>query len=137
MNEELVETLEYLNKMIDQVKDEDEILQQEESRIEKRRKELKTEIERLGRILQETGLNKVSTGKYTLVQEENEMATLIDDPIARDECIHWFREKGLAAKYVKVDGRSINKVYREWKERGELIPGISTYNKWTSKIIKG
>lgn len=126
-----------LTEQIDKVKFEDLELQKQESEIKKRRDELKLEILRLGNVLKEAGLEEFRTSNFTLKQGETHRYSLSEVQQERIACIEFLKNKGLFTRYVKVDGRSIGTIYREFLEQGEPIPGIKEYTQWECKITKG
>ena len=135
--EDMSEMLSHLSEDMKRLKKRDEELCKEESRVKKLRDELKPEIQRLGRLLEASGLPVFSDGEYKLEQGITMDASCIDDPVEKEQMVQWFKDKGLYHKYVKVDGRSLPRLAREWSEQGEAIPGIVLTERWYCKITKG
>lgn len=131
------ELLRELAESLEKLGEQDAILQREEARIGKARDALKPEKERLGRILEQAGLTQFYAGDYKIEQGTTIKASEIDDPIEKEKMVQWFKDKDLYHKYVKVDGRSITRLYNEYKEAGDTIPGLKTTEIWACKITKG
>jgi len=135
IGESTAEILAGLAEEIDDIKDRDNILQKQEAKIKKERDQIKSEIERLGRVINECGLKEFRTNKYTLRQTSIERYSADEEHL--EECLSFLRAQGLFTKYTKVGGEGFPDLVREYKEQGIDIPGIKTYYQWNSKITKG
>lgn len=124
-----------IKEEINEVKSLDEKLQKEESKIKAQRDALKPEIERLGRIIQDAGLESFNTGLYELVQEESEYYSFTEE--GKRECIEFFDEQGLFNECVNIATQTLNSKVRKFAEQGIEVPGVKVYKKWTAKIKKG
>jgi type I site-specific restriction-modification system R (restriction) subunit len=122
-----------LKDEINAVKEQDNILQKEESRAKAAREALKPEIERLGRILQDAGLESFSTGLYDLVQEESEYWSFTEE--GKRECIQFLDDQGMFEEAVQVP--TLNTRVRAFVAQGIEVPGVKVFKKWTVKIKKG
>lgn len=124
-----------IKEEINEVKSLDDKLQKEESKIKAQRDALKPEIERLGRIIQDAGLESFNTGLYELVQEESEYYSFTEE--GKRECIEFFDEQGLFNECVNIATSTLNSKCREFLKQGVEVPGVKVYKKWTAKIKKG
>jgi len=122
-----------LKDEINAVKEQDNILQKEESRAKAAREALKPEIERLGRILQDAGLESFSTGLYDLFQEESEYWSFTEE--GKRECIQFLDDQGMFEEAVQVP--TLNTRVRAFVAQGIEVPGVKVFKKWTVKIKKG
>lgn len=126
-----------LKEKIEYLKEKDLALSAQESQLEKERKALKPQIEELGRMLQAVGLEKFSTGDYTLNQGTQKKYVVKEERDANRNLIKLFDEQGLYDQYVKIDGRSLSKQVRLLIERGVEVPWVTENEIWICNITKG